>query len=233
MTRIAILGGGISGLTAAYELELARKRGASLDWHLYEATDRLGGIIQTTRHTTPEGDYILEGGPDGWVSEKPWARELAAELGLEDQLIYSNDATRKMYILRNHQLVPVPDHMRLMVPEDLSALDSSPLFTESAKKAYANELNRADELKVSAPLDDESVASFVLRHSATRFFKPSPRHCSAASSAAMSKSSRSAPSCRSSSRWSANTAASSPRFNQNPNNTPSHPNPSSPASATA
>lgn len=164
MKRIAIIGGGISGLTAAYELELARQRGAAIDWHLYEASNRLGGIIETTRHATPEGEYILEGGPDGWVSEKPWARELAIELGLESELIYSNDATRKTYILINGKLQPIPDRMRMMVPEDLSALDGSPLFSESAKQAYANELTRAAELKADAPSHDESVASFVQRH---------------------------------------------------------------------
>jgi oxygen-dependent protoporphyrinogen oxidase len=169
MKRIAIIGGGISGLTAAYELELARKRGAEIDWHLYEAGNRLGGIIETTRHATPEGDFILEGGPDGWVSEKPWARELAIELGLEAELIYSNDATRKTYIVTPEpgtagKLQPIPDRMRMMVPEDLDALDGSPLFSESAKRAYAAELTRADELKSTAPDHDESVASFVRRH---------------------------------------------------------------------
>ena len=164
MKGIAIIGGGISGLSAAYELELARKRGADIDWHLYEASDRLGGIIETTRHSTRKGEYILEGGPDGWVSEKPWARELAIELGLEDQLIDSNDATRKTYILIDGKLQPIPHRMRMMVPEDLSALDHSPLFSESAKQAYANELTRAEELKANAPTQDESVASFVRRH---------------------------------------------------------------------
>lgn len=164
MKRIAIIGGGISGLTAAYELELARRRGAAVDWHLYEASDRLGGIIETTRIPTPEGEFILEGGPDGWVSEKPWACELAIELGLESDLIYSNDATRKTYILINGRLQAIPDRMRMMVPEDLSALDESPLFSDSAKKAYADELARADERKASAPEHDESVASFVRRH---------------------------------------------------------------------
>lgn len=164
MKRIVIIGGGISGLTCAYELELARKRGALIDWHLYEASDRLGGIIETTRIPTPEGEFILEGGPDGWVTEKPWARELAIELGLESELIYSNDATRRTYILINGALQPIPGHMRLMVPEDLSALDASPLFSESAKRAYAAELTRAAELKALAPAHDESVASFVRRH---------------------------------------------------------------------
>ncbi len=164
MKRIAIIGGGISGLTCAYELELARKRGAAIDWHLYEASDRLGGIIETTRIPTPEGEYILEGGPDGWVTEKPWACELAIELGLESELIYSNDATRKTYILIDEKLQPIPDRMRMMVPEDLSALDDSPLFSESAKQAYANELTRAEELNSTAPNHDESVADFVRRH---------------------------------------------------------------------
>ena len=162
--RVAIIGGGISGLTAAYELELARKRGADIDWHLYEASDRLGGIIETTRIDTPEGRFILEGGPDGWVTEKPWARDLAIELGLESDLIYSNDATRKTYIHINGALQPIPDRMRLMVPEDLATLEGSPLFSASAKQAYAAELTRADELRATAPNHDESVATFVRRH---------------------------------------------------------------------
>ena len=160
MKRIAIIGGGIAGLTAAYELELARKAGADLDWQLFETGDRLGGIVETTIHD----GFVLEGGPDGWVSEKPWARELAIELGLESQLIYSNDATRKTYVLLDGALQLIPDRMRLMVPEDLTALEASPLFSTEAKRAYADELTRAGELKAAAPAQDESVASFVLRH---------------------------------------------------------------------
>jgi protoporphyrinogen/coproporphyrinogen III oxidase len=164
MKRIAIVGGGIAGLTAAYELELARKRGADLDWQLYEAGNRLGGIIETTRNATADGDFILEGGPDGWVSEKPWASDLAIELGLEKSLIHSNDATRKTYILIDNQLVPMPDGMRMMVPEDLAALEASTLFSAEARAACAAELTRANQLKSSAPANDESVATFVRRH---------------------------------------------------------------------
>lgn len=160
MKRIAIVGGGIAGLTAAYELELARKRGVEIDWHLYESGDRLGGIVETTQSQ----GFVLEGGPDGWVSEKPWARELALELGLGAELISSNDATRKTYILIDGKLQPMPDRMRMMVPEDLSTLEGSPLFSDIARKAYAAELERASELRSAAPEQDESVASFILRH---------------------------------------------------------------------
>jgi len=162
--RIAIVGGGISGLTAAYQLERARLAGADIDWQLYEAGSRLGGIVETSRVDSPHGEFILEGGPDGWVSEKPWARELAIELGLEADLIYSNDATRRTYILLDNKLEPIPDHMRLMVPEDLSALENSPLFSAEAKRAYADELGSAAQLREAAPGTDESVASFIRRH---------------------------------------------------------------------
>jgi oxygen-dependent protoporphyrinogen oxidase len=160
MKRIAIIGGGIAGLTAAYELEKQRKAGADIDWTLYESINRLGGIVETTRRD----GFVLEGGPDGWVSEKPWARELAIELGLESQLITSNDATRKTYILIDNKLQPMPDRMRMMVPEDLATLEGSTLFSHTAREAYASELQRADELRASPPDEDESVASFVRRH---------------------------------------------------------------------
>ena len=160
MKRIAIVGGGISGLAAAYELEKARKSGAAIDWQLYEASDRFGGIVETVR----QDGFVLEQGPDAWVTEKPWARELAIELGLEAELIFSNDATRKTYILIDGRLQPIPDRMRMMVPEDLATLEDSPLFSDSARKAYAAELTRADELRASALAEDESVAAFVQRH---------------------------------------------------------------------
>ncbi len=164
MKRFAIVGAGIAGLSAAYELELARKRGADLDWQLYEASNRVGGTVKTARKTTNDGEFVLEGGPDGWVSEKPWARDLAIELGLEQQLIYSNDATRKTYILIDNHLLPMPDGMRMMVPEDLASLEHSPLFSTEARSAYAAELTRAEQLRSSAHTSDESVATFVRRH---------------------------------------------------------------------
>jgi oxygen-dependent protoporphyrinogen oxidase len=160
MTRIAIIGGGIAGLAAAYELEKARQRNPEIDWHLYEATNRLGGIVETTQ----QDGYILEGGPDAWVTEKPWARDLAIELGLENELVSSNDATRKTYILIDSKLQPIPDRMRMMVPEDLTTLENSPLFSPSARAAYAVELTNAAMLREAAPDTDESVASFVHRH---------------------------------------------------------------------
>jgi oxygen-dependent protoporphyrinogen oxidase len=166
MRRIAIVGGGIAGLTAAYEIARQARAGAPVEAVLFEASNRLGGLIDTVR----EGGFTVECGPDGWVSAKPWARELATELGLAGELIPSNDDARRIWILLSTaahpagRLVPVPDGFHMIVPGDLAALDRAPLFTGAAIAAYRAEPARAAELRASAPAHDESVADFTLRH---------------------------------------------------------------------
>jgi oxygen-dependent protoporphyrinogen oxidase len=157
--RIAIVGGGISGLATAYQLA---SDGA--EFVLFEASERLGGIVETVHRQ----GFVIECGPDSWVTEKPWAAELAAELGLADQIIPSNDQWRRTYVQlggeRFAQLVPIPDGMRMMVPAKWGPLLQSPLFSWQARLAYLREPKRAAELKASAPSQDESVADFVRRH---------------------------------------------------------------------
>jgi oxygen-dependent protoporphyrinogen oxidase len=157
--RIAIAGGGISGLATAYQLACD-----GVECTLFEASDRLGGIVETVRSQ----GFVIECGPDSWVTEKPWARELAVELGLEDQIIASNDQWRRTYVQQGSgrltQLVPIPDGMRMMVPGKWGPLLESPLFSWQARLAYLREPKRAAELKASAPGHDESVADFVRRH---------------------------------------------------------------------
>jgi protoporphyrinogen/coproporphyrinogen III oxidase len=160
MKRIAIVGGGIAGVAAAYELARMARDGAAMQVVLFEAATRLGGIVETVR----EGGFVMECGPDAWVTEKPWARELAEELGLGHEVMASNDATRKTYVLIDNQLQAMPDGMRMMVPSDLSALDGSEMFRADAKQAYRDELTRAEELRANSQEEDESVAQFVRRH---------------------------------------------------------------------
>ena len=137
--RVAIVGGGVAGLAAAYELARLTRGGVAVQGVLFEASTRLGGIVETVR----EGGFVIECGPDAWVTEKPWARELAEELGLEDEVMASNDAGRKTYVLIDRKLQAMPDGMRMMVPVDLDALDASELFSAEAKQAYREEAGRA------------------------------------------------------------------------------------------
>ena len=160
MKRVAVIGGGVAGLAAAYELARLARDGAAVQSVLFEASTRLGGIVETVR----EGGFVIECGPDAWVSEKPWARELAEELNLGDEVMTSNDAGRKTYVLIDGKLQSMPDGMRMMVPGNLDALDASQIFSAEAKQAYHDEISHAVMLRACAPEKDESVATFVQRH---------------------------------------------------------------------
>jgi oxygen-dependent protoporphyrinogen oxidase len=157
---IAVVGAGIAGLTAAYEVS----RHPDVQLTLFEASDRLGGTVETVH---AEG-FTIECGPDSWVSERTAARELAEELGLAEQLIHSNDAVRRNYLVQGRALTPMPEGMRMIVPTRWLPILESPLFSWAARLAYLREPKRAEELKrwaAERPADaDESVRSFVERH---------------------------------------------------------------------
>jgi oxygen-dependent protoporphyrinogen oxidase len=156
MKRIAIIGGGIAGLTAAFYLEKARRAGADLQWVLFEKSDRLGGVIQTERHD----GFVIEAGPDSFLSVKLAASQLCQELGIGDQLITSNDATRKTYILVKGKLVPIPKGLEFMVPTRIWPMATTPLFSLKTKLRMAGELFSSARKNAG----DESVGDFVRRH---------------------------------------------------------------------
>ena len=156
MKRIAIVGGGISGLSAAFALEKIRRNGIDVGYVLYESADRLGGVLVTDR----VDGCILEAGPDSFLTEKPWASELCTELGLGDQLIGSNDADRKTYILVRGKLIEMPDGLMFMVPTKILPTVFSPLFSLKTKLRMAQEWFHPPHKANS----DETVASMVERH---------------------------------------------------------------------
>ncbi len=155
MTRIAIIGGGISGLAAAFALEAQRRVGTA-EYTLYESSPHLGGVLRT-EHIH---DCIVEAGPDSFITEKPWAADLCRALGLGDQLIGSNDVDRVTYILARGRLVPMPDGLMFMVPTKIIPTGLSPLFSWSTKLRMAQELFHPPRTAEA----DESIASFVERH---------------------------------------------------------------------
>jgi oxygen-dependent protoporphyrinogen oxidase len=157
MKRIAIIGGGISGLAAAFAIEEhQRANNADVEYVLYEASPRLGGVLRTKR----VDGCIVEAGPDSFLTEKPWATELCRSLGIEDQLIGSNDAERKTYILVGGRLISMPDGLMFMVPTKILPTVLSPLFSWKSKLRMAREFSYKPQV-----IDhDESVASFVERH---------------------------------------------------------------------
>jgi oxygen-dependent protoporphyrinogen oxidase len=154
--RIAIVGGGIAGLAAAYELEKARTTGAQVDYTLYEEKPRLGGSLASEI----VNGAVLERGPDSFLTEKPAAAELCRELGLGGELLPSNDAARKTYIVVRNRLVALPDGLMFLVPTKLIPTALTRLFGLRTKMRMGLEL-----LHASRPSGgDESVAALVRRH---------------------------------------------------------------------
>jgi protoporphyrinogen/coproporphyrinogen III oxidase len=165
MKRIAIVGGGISGLSAAFTLEQRRRHGAAFEYVLYEASSRLGGVILSER----VDGCLLEAGPDSFLTEKSSAADLCRQLGISDQLIGSNDAARRTYVLLKGRLVPIPDGLMFMVPTKILPSIFSPLFSPATKLRMLQELfsktrnSRSDDAS-DGDTPDETVASFVARH---------------------------------------------------------------------
>ena len=156
MKRIAIVGGGISGLAAAFALEERRRAGEKLEFVVFESGPRFGGVLVTEQ----VDGCLIEAGPDSFLTEKPWAADLCRRIGIADQLIGSNDSARKTYILVRGKLVPLPDGLMFMVPTKLAPALLSPIFSAATKLRVAREWwyppHRSN--------GDESVAALVERH---------------------------------------------------------------------
>ena len=151
--RIVVVGGGISGLAAVHRLiELGHTNVI-----LIEASSRLGGTIQTEHRD----GFLIERGPDSFISEKPEALALAKQLGLESRLIQTNENYRRSFIVRGGRLRAVPEGFQLLAPSRMWPFLTSDIFSLSAKARIAMELFLPR--KSTNGTQDESLASFVRR----------------------------------------------------------------------
>lgn len=151
--RVVIVGGGISGLAAAHRLlELGHDQ---TQVTLLEAGPRLGGTIQTEYRN----GFLLERGPDSFISEKPEAVALAKRLGLESRLIETNEQFRRSFIVRNGRLRPVPEGFQLLAPSRVWPFLTTDIFSLTGKLRMAADLF----LPRQTGYGDESLASFVRR----------------------------------------------------------------------
>jgi protoporphyrinogen/coproporphyrinogen III oxidase len=158
--RVAVLGGGLTGLAAAHRLgELAVKSGVRLETTLFEGAERTGGVFGTRE---VEG-FRVEFGADSFITNKPWCLDLCRRLGLDDRLISTDATYRRSLVLSRGKPVAVPDGFQLLTPVRLGPILKSPLFSPLGK------LRMACELFIPARKDeaDESLADFARRRFGT------------------------------------------------------------------
>ncbi len=155
--RVAVVGGGITGLAAAFRLAEAAEKDAKLFIWLLEASDRLGGTIVTER----VDGFLVEGGPDTFLVRKPEGIALCKELGLEDRLISTNRERRRSFVSHGGRLHELPEGMSGLVPTRIG-----PLFRSSVLSLLGKLRAAAEPFVKRRPAEDdteESVASFVRR----------------------------------------------------------------------
>lgn len=150
-THITIVGGGLTGLSAAFYLQREiEERNLPITITLLEASDRVGGKIRTNHSQ----GYTIEGGPDSWLERKGYATQLAIDLGLEKDLV--NNAIGQSYILRQDHLYPIPPGSVMGIPTKWQAVLDSDLVSEKGKKRAGAELFRSVRVSES----DQSVGQF-------------------------------------------------------------------------
>ena len=155
-THIAIIGGGIAGLATAYTLqERAKAIGISMTYTLFESSANLGGKILTEK----ENGFIVEGGPDSFLAQKPWATQLAQALGLDQDLMGTNQAQKKLFVINHGRLTPMPDGVMLIIPTRFMPFITTSLISWPGKIRMGLDLfiprRKGDE--------DESLGSFIRR----------------------------------------------------------------------
>jgi oxygen-dependent protoporphyrinogen oxidase len=157
--RAVVIGGGISGLAAAHRLlERSREANRPLEILLLEAGARTGGVIRTKRCD----GFLLEAGPDSFISEKPAAIRLAERIGINSHLIETNASNRRSFIVRNGRLRPVPEGFQLLAPSRFWPFVTTGIFSWTGKARMALDLLLPRRNAVNG-IDDESLAQFVRR----------------------------------------------------------------------
>ena len=150
--RIAVIGGGIAGLAAAHRLV---ELDPACEVTLFEAGERLGGVLSTVH----EDGFQVEQSADNFITTIPWGVDLCKRLGLGEQLVQTNPAHRRTFVVRRGRLCPLPDGFLMMAPTRLWPLALTPILSPLGKLRAALEWfipPREDDA-------DESMAAFVRR----------------------------------------------------------------------
>ena len=155
MKKIVIIGGGIAGLSAAYHIHEEIFKNIPVECTLLESSEKFGGKISTMRFD----GFIVERGPDSFISQKPQAIELCKKLGLEDRLTGTSPDHPNTYVCLKNKLVTMPDGLSLMIPTKFMPFILSPLFSWMGKIRMGMDLF----LPKKKGNGDESLASFVRR----------------------------------------------------------------------
>ena len=165
MKRIIIIGGGVAGLGAAYKVTRAASEGHEVEFTLLEKDRRLGGKIQTeiVRDPIDESQFIVDGGPDCFLTEKPACHRIAKLTGIFDDELPTDDSRRRTWILSRGKLHQMPDGVMMFAPTKFVPFATTGLFSWAGKIRMAMDLFIPPKKVAPGETNDETLESFVVR----------------------------------------------------------------------
>ena len=165
MKRIIIIGGGASGLGAAYKIRRAVSEGNDVEFILIEKAPRIGGKILTEMVPDPSGRgrFILDGGPDCFLTEKLACHRIAKLTGISEDELPTDDSRRRTWILSHGKLYPLPDGIMMFAPTKFIPFMTTGLFSWTGKIRMAMDLFIPPKKVAPGEFNDETLEHFVIR----------------------------------------------------------------------
>ena len=165
MKRIIIVGGGVAGLGAAFKVSRARAEGHEVEFVLVEKDPRLGGKILTeiVRDPSHEGTFVVDGGPDCFLTEKPACHRIARLTGCFDDELPTDDSRRRTWILSRGKLHQMPDGVMMFAPTKFVPFATTGLFSWPGKIRMGMDLLIPRKKIVPGEVNDETLERFVVR----------------------------------------------------------------------
>jgi len=165
LKHVIIIGGGVAGLGAAYKIRRAADAGHDVSFTLVEKDDRLGGKLYTESIVDPEtgGTFVVDGGSDSFLTEKPAVHRVAKMLGIFDDETGTVEENKKTFIVKDGKLVEMPDGIMMFAPTKIGPMATTRLYSWPAKLRMALDLVIPKKSVPAGERNDESLEHFVVR----------------------------------------------------------------------
>ncbi len=163
MKKVIIIGGGVAGLGAAYKIKRAADEGAAIDFVLLEKGDRLGGKVQGEFVENEFGTFVVDGGPDSFLTSKPAIHRIAQMTGIEGDKLPTDESRKKTLILSRGKLYEMPDGVMMFAPTKFVPFATTGLFTWPGKIRAGLDLFVPKKHVPAGERNDETLESFIKR----------------------------------------------------------------------
>jgi len=163
MKKVIIIGGGVAGLGAALKVKRVAAAGADVDFVLVEKADRLGGKIEGEIVETERGTFVVDGGPDSFLTAKPAVHRIAKEVGIDGDKMPTDESRKLTLILKGGRVYPMPDGVMQFAPTKFVPFATTGLFSWPGKVRAGMDLFVPKKKVPAGELNDETLESFIVR----------------------------------------------------------------------